>query len=102
MHMFMDNAENNCYQCRFGDQGARGCDNYEKRIDLLQKVVDGQASAEEQEEFDKIVQECENCQCRLYCQQQLVIRELLRTRLDRKRVPIDMIEQIRERIRKPV
>lgn len=98
----MDQGTNQCFHCPYRESGLAGCDNYEQRIELLQKIVDGHATVGEQEAFDKMVSECENCKCRIYCRQQLEIRQLLRTQLDRKRVPLDMIEAIKKRVIKPV
>lgn len=89
-----------CFKCKYRDSGAAGCDNYEQRIELLQKVVDSQATVDERMAFNKMVSECENCFCKIYCQQQLEIKQLLRTHLDRKRVPIDIIEEIKKRLSK--
>ena len=98
----MNQGANECFKCKYRDSGSAGCDNYEQRIELLQKVVDSQATVEERMAFTKMVSECENCLCKIYCQQQLEIKQLLRSHLDRKRVPIDMIEAIKKRVGKPV
>jgi hypothetical protein len=77
-----------------------GCDNYAVRKDLIQKIIDGQANEDELNLYNAISSKCSNCKCRLYCEQELAIKNLLQTKLDRKRVPIDIIEKIKTRINK--
>ncbi len=83
-------VKNNCQE--------PGCDNYEERRDLIQKVVDGQASESEREKYQQIISQCQNCTCRQYCEQELAIKNLLQTKLDRKRVPLDIVEKIKTHI----
>jgi hypothetical protein len=75
-----------------------GCDNYDMRKDLMQKIVDGQASPQEQLLYEDVVSRCDNCQCKKYCEDDLAIKSLMRSKLDRKRVPIDILEKIRTEI----
>lgn len=77
-----------------------GCDNYEVRRDLIQKVIDGQASEDELSLYNDVISKCSNCKCKQYCEQELAIKNLLQTKLDRKRVPLDIIEKIKTRINK--
>jgi hypothetical protein len=72
-----------------------GCDNYELRKDLIQKVVDGQASEEEMVLYEEVIARCQDCKCREYCEQELAIKNLLQTKLDRKRVPLDILQKIK-------
>lgn len=75
-----------------------GCDNYEERRDIIQKIVDGQATDEEQKKYQQIIAQCENCTCRQYCEQELAIKNLIQTKLGRKRVPLDIVEKIKTNI----
>lgn len=77
-----------------------GCDNYEIRKDLIQKIIDGQANDKEQLMYEEVISKCQNCQCRQYCEQELAIKNLLQTKLDRKRVPLDILEKIKTKITK--
>jgi hypothetical protein len=77
-----------------------GCDNYEARRDLIQKIIDGQANEQEQHQYEEVISKCQNCKCRQYCEQELAIKNLLQTKLDRKRVPIDILEKIKTNITK--
>jgi len=86
--------------CIMNNCGEPGCDNYEVRKDLIQKIIDGQASEKEQELYDSIIAKCQNCKCRQYCDQELAIKNLLQTKLDRKRVPLDVLEKIKTSIPK--
>ncbi|NJN27675.1 MAG: hypothetical protein HC819_17755 [Cyclobacteriaceae bacterium] len=79
-----------------------GCDNYEARRDLIQKIIDGQANPEEQKMYSEVIEHCLNCKCREYCEQELAIKNLLQTKLDRKRVPLDILEKIKSEISKPI
>jgi hypothetical protein len=90
--------DNPCKFCKI--EGLAGCDNYEQKRDMLQRIIDGQATLREQEIYNTIVNECMDCACRLYCEQELAIKNLLRTKLDKKRVPLDLIDKIKSRIKK--
>jgi hypothetical protein len=81
-------------------QGSKrpGCDNYSRRLDILQKVIDEQATGEELEQYRLIMNECAECKCKEYCEEQLVIKNLVQTKIDRKRVPIDLIDTIKSKI----
>ena len=93
-------AENYLRCCIINNCGEPGCDNYEARKDLIQKIIDGQATEEEQELYDGIISKCQNCKCRQYCEQELAIKNLIQTKLDRKRVPLDILEKIKTNIPK--
>jgi hypothetical protein len=98
----MDKNREEDYECPFLNQfGAPGCDNYSGRIDLLQKVIDGQATPEEKALYESMINECTNCMCRKFCEQEIAIKNLLITKLDRKRVPLDLVEMIKMKIKKP-
>lgn len=80
--------------------GDAGCDNYSLRRDLIQKVIDGQANEDEKNMYDEVISKCSNCQCKQYCEQELAIKSLIQTKLDRKRVPLDIVEKIKTKISK--
>jgi len=81
-------------------EGLTGCDNYAQKREMLQRIIDGQATPEEHEFYNTIVKECMDCACRLYCEQELAIKNLPKTKLDKKRVPLDLIDKIRSGIKK--
>ena len=85
--------------CLRNEYGEPGCDNYDYRRELLQKIIDGQANADEEKEYNNIIDQCANCKCKQYCEQELAIKNLLKTKLDRKRVPIDLVELIKLKIK---
>ncbi len=86
--------------CIDSNYGNPGCDNYNVRKDLIQKIIDGQASKDEQVMYDNIISRCNDCRCHKYCEQELAIKNLIQTKLNRKRVPLDIYEKIRNRINK--
>ena len=88
----------NC--CIINSCGEPGCDNYSVRRDLIQRIIDGQASPEESELYNEIISKCNDCRCRQYCEQEVAIKKLLQTKLDRKRVPLDIVEKIKTKINK--
>ena len=86
-------------ECCINKKGLEpGCSNYNRRLDLIHKVIDGQATEEEKQMYEEVISNCINCQCRQYCEQELAIKNLLITKLDRKRVPLDVIESIKTNI----
>lgn len=93
-------SENYLNCCIINNCKEPGCENYEVRKDLIQKIIDGQANEEEQKLYEGIISKCQNCQCRQYCEQELAIKNLLQTKLDRKRVPLDILEKIKTNIPK--
>lgn len=86
--------------CIINNCGEPGCDNYGARKDLIHKIIDGQATVEEQKQYDEIIARCNNCKCKKYCEQELAIKNMLQTKLDRKRVPLDIVEKIKFKIGK--
>ena len=70
--------------CIIKNCGGSGCDNYETRRDLIQKVIDGQASDEEKMLYDDVISKCNDCKCKQFCEQEMAIKNLLQTKLDRK------------------
>ena len=83
----------NC--CIVNNCGEPGCDNYSVRRDLIQRIIDGQANEEELSLYNDIISKCNDCKCKQYCEQELAIKNLLQTKLDRKRVPLDVLAKIK-------
>lgn len=86
--------------CIVNKCGEPGCDSYTTRRDLIQKIIDGQANKEEMIVYNNIISKCNNCKCQKYCEQELAIKNILQSKLDRKRVPLDIVEKIKTRISK--
>jgi hypothetical protein len=91
-------SENYLKCCIINNCQEPGCDNYEARKDLIQKIIDGQADEIEIELYHEVIAKCQDCTCRQYCEQELAIKNLIQTKLDRKRVPLDIIEKIKTNI----
>ncbi len=85
--------------CSPGGCEKAGCTTYELKRDIIEKVIDGQATEEEKLLYESFITQCVDCQCRQFCEQEIAIRNLLQTKLDRKRVPLDFLEQLRTRIK---
>lgn len=73
--------------------------NKEKRILLLQRIVDGQASKEEQKYFYRSIERCEKCECKNICETHIEIKNLLKAKLKEKNLPFGLIDEIKERIK---
>lgn len=87
--------------CYLSDNcNGKGCKDYPAKRDLMQKIIDGQATPEEQIYYDEIIAKCNECRCKEYCDQELAIKNLIRTKLDKKRVPLDVLEKIKTGISK--
>ncbi len=84
--------------CIINQCGTPGCDSHGVKLDLVQKIIDGQANEEESKLYNEIIDGCINCKCRQYCEQELAIKNILQTKLDRKRVPLDVVEKIKTSI----
>jgi hypothetical protein len=90
-----NSLNNHCKYCRI--DGMAGCSNYAQKLEVLQKIIDGQATPQEEKFYQEIVKECMDCFCRQYCEQELAIKNLLKTKLDKKRVPLDLIDAIKSK-----
>jgi mycothiol system anti-sigma-R factor len=60
-------------------------------------MTDGEASAEEEKEFNKHIDDCLPCYETYNLEKS--IKEMLRTKLEKKQVPDDLIQSIRQKIR---
>jgi len=85
--------------CNPGSCEKAGCTTYEQKRDIIEKVIDGQATEEEMLIYESLIAQCADCQCRQFCEQEIAIKNLLQTKLDRKSVPLDFVEKIRSRIK---
>ncbi len=74
------------------------CDEFKIRQEFLEKVIDGQATPEEEKEYQEVMEHCGNCQCRAYCDEILAIKNLLKNKLGKKEVPTDLIDNIKAKI----
>ncbi|GEM_PF-2527838 len=69
-----------------------------ERKELLQKIVDGQASNSEETYFYETLDNCSLCVCKDLCSQHLEIKSILKAKLFYKPIPNGLIEEIKERI----
>jgi len=72
--------------------------NLDDRKELLQKIVDGQATKDEEKHFYQSMESCDRCQCRNLCEQHLEIKSMLKEKLNPKPVPKGLIEEIKSKI----
>ena len=75
----------------------QGIDN-DERIELLQKIVDGQANVEEKKFFYNSMDDCEKCKCKNLCEQHLEIKTILKERMVPVPMPTGLIEEIKGKI----
>ncbi len=66
-------------------------------LELLELITDGEASQEEERQFRKHVDECLPCYESFNLEQS--IKEMLQTKLEKKPVPDDLIQSIKQKIR---
>lgn len=96
-----DNKANDYLECCIVNKcGDPDCDNFAVKRDLILKIIDGQASEEELRMYNEVISKCNDCKCREYCEQELAIKNLIQTKLDRKSVPLDIVDRIRKNISK--
>ena len=66
-------------------------------LELLELITDGEASPEEEKQFHKHIDECLPCFETYNLEES--IKEMLRTKLEKKQVPEDLIQSIKQKIR---
>lgn len=66
-------------------------------LELLELVADGEASPEEEKHFNDHINECLPCFETYNLEKS--IKEMLQTKLDKKQVPEDLINSIKQKIR---
>ena len=72
------------------------CEHQEECMKMVQKIVDGQASASEIEEFKSNMKSCIPCENGFALE--TCLKETIQLRLDKKCVPLSLIECIRQKI----
>jgi len=75
----------------FGQISCEGC------MKLLELVMDGEATPEEEKHFHKHINDCLPCFETFNMEQS--IKEMLQTKLEKKQVPEDLINSIKQKIR---
>ncbi|MDH3710517.1 MAG: zf-HC2 domain-containing protein [Cyclobacteriaceae bacterium] len=78
-------------------QSFSGQNDCEKCLELLELIMDGEASPEEEKLFHKHIDAC--LPCYETYNLEASIKKLLQTKLKRKQVPDDLIQKIRSKIR---
>ena len=66
-------------------------------LNLLELITDGEASPEEVKQFRKHIDDCLPCFETYNLEES--IKEMLRTKLEKKQVPEDLIQSIKQKIR---
>lgn len=69
------------------------------RRELIQRIIDGQASDEEQKWFDDSVTDCANCECKSYCIQVSALKDIIRENVEKKKAPADLLDAIKKKIK---
>jgi len=67
--------------------------------DFIQKVVDGQASENEKNAFNRAVHYCHDCMCKAISEEQYDIKQLLQERFQAKMHPDDLLEKIKSKLK---
>lgn len=66
-------------------------------LELLERVTDGEASPEDEKDFHKHIDDCLPCY-EVYNLEKS-IKEMLKTKVEKKQVPEDLIQSIKQKIR---
>ena len=90
-----EGLEKNCNDESF--DCPQGIDN-EERVQLLQRIVDGQATTEEEKVFYSSMEDCDKCRCKNLCDQHLEIKSILKEKLIPVPMPNGLIDQIKGKI----
>ena len=78
-------------QSLFGQVSCQRC------LKLLELITDGEASPEEEQQFHKHINDCLPCYEAYNLEQS--IKEMLQTKVEKKQVPSDLINSIKQKIR---
>lgn len=78
-------------------QNFSGQSDCEKCLELLELIMDGEASPEEEAQFHKHIKDC--LPCYESYNLETSIKTLIQTKLEKKQVPEDLIARIRSKIR---
>lgn len=76
------------------------CKDHARCMELLQLVLDGEASESEQEYYNTHMEKCMPC----YREHNLesAIRQVLKTNIEKKRVPSDLVDCIKSKLNQTV
>ena len=75
-----------------------GCAEEQKCLEVLEVILDNESTPEEEKEYFDHIQKCWTCFNNYNLES--AIRELIKTRVERKQVPEDLIDRIRTEINK--
>ena len=75
-----------------------GCATEQKCLEVLEVILDDESTPEEEREYFEHIQKCWTCYKNYNLE--TAIRELIRTKIERKQVPADLAEKIRNEISK--
>ena len=73
--------------------------NLSDRKNLLQKIIDGQASVQEEQYFYQSIANCQKCHCRDWCNSHIEIKALLKNKLSARPAPNGLLDEIKEKMK---
>jgi len=73
-----------------------GCSNFEKCYEILKLMIDRQATGEQEEYFNEHIENCIHCLKEYNLEKE--IKSMLRQKVERQKVPSDLIDTIRTAI----
>lgn len=76
----------------------QGVDSLERR-ELLQKIIDGQATVREERYFYDTIENCQKCRCRDWCEEHLEIKSILKEKFVNKPTPNGLLNEIKAKIK---
>lgn len=76
------------------------CEESEKCMEILQLLIDGEADNEQEAYFLKHIETC--MPCYQYYNLEKAIKEILKTKIERKPVPQDLVNTIKLKIKETV
>jgi anti-sigma factor (TIGR02949 family) len=76
------------------------CSEHERCLNLLQLVLDGEASCTEKDYYMHHIEECMPCYRSYNIETE--IRNILRSKLEKKNVPLDLVSSIRSKVKETV
>ena len=68
------------------------------RLKLLHRIVDGQASDNEETFFFDSIKNCNVCVCKDICNEHIKIKSVLKQKFQDRPLPEDLIDQIKDKI----
>lgn len=74
-----------------------GCTEHDRCLELLQLVLDGEASGAEKDYYMHHIEECMPCYRNYNIETE--IRNILRSKLEKKAVPTDLVHSIRSKVK---